>query len=259
MALAKHDFNQFQPAHILIVDDIHSNRDLLASYLRMTHHRLSFASDGQEAIDHAQNDRPDVILMDLRMPNMDGYEAVKWLKNTPQTQAIPVLFITASVRHNDECDLLKLGEGLLRKPVSQERLFHALEMVLPIAPIAPLSSQQQRQIPDPTPASTAAIAEADSSPPVPYLPLAETDKAQLAQQLQQLAREVWSPLLTVLDIDGLEQFAETLTTLAQTFAYEPLDRYSQTLNQQLDDFDWEKLPQTIANFKRLHDSISPES
>lgn len=249
------DFNQFQTARILIVDDIRSNRDLLAGYFRTTDHQLSFAHDGQEALRRVQTDRPDVILMDLRMPNMDGYEATRRLKSMPQTQAIPVIFVTASVRQDDEFDLQNLGEGLLRKPVSQGQLFQALKVVLPIAPIESSSNEKQRHILVQALASSSAIPESDNPHLEPYLPLSDQDKAHLTQQLEQLSHDVWSPLLNVLDIDGLEQFAEALTKLTQTFAYEPLDRYSQTLNQQLDDFDWETLPQTIANFVILRDSL----
>jgi hypothetical protein len=59
----------------------------------------------------------------------------------------------------------------------------------------------------------------------------------------------------VLDIDGLEHFASVLTQLADAVPYPPLMNYSQILNQQLEDFDWENLPQTIADFVALRDSL----
>jgi light-regulated signal transduction histidine kinase (bacteriophytochrome)/CheY-like chemotaxis protein len=260
-----YDFEQFQAAHILIVDDIQSNRDLLAGYLRTTTHTLSFAQDGQEAIRRAQVDLPDVVLMDLRMPNMDGYEATKRLKSLPRTQAIPVIFVTASVRQDDEQDLQSLGEGLVRKPVSQERLFHALRAVLPFksnessklsdSNTSNDSHRDRPELPvDPvaTPPDTTPTAPSDS---VPGSFISDSDKGYLIQQFEQLSREIWSPLLHVLDIDGLEHFASVLTQLADAVPYPPLMNYSQILNQQLEDFDWENLPQTIADFVALRDSL----
>jgi CheY-like chemotaxis protein len=260
-AKKKYNLDQFRAARILIVDDIRSNRDLLAGYFRTTAHQLSFACNGEDAIRRAQTDRPDVILMDLRMPEMDGREATKQLKSMPRTQHVPVIFITASVRQKDELNLRGIGAGLLRKPVSYERLFRALEAVLPIDPtrsiksIDPSPNDRPRSPSDQVPASPPALPEPDAPDPVSFPPLSAADKAHLAQQFDQISHDIWSPLLHVLDIDGLEHFAKILTTLAQTVTYAPLDRYSKTLNQQLDDFDWESLPQTIADFVILRDSL----
>jgi two-component system, chemotaxis family, sensor kinase Cph1 len=251
-----YDFDQFQAAHILIVDDIQSNRDLLAGYLRTTNHTLSFAQDGQEAIRRAQFDPPDVVLMDLRMPNMDGYEAVKRLKSMPNTQAIPVIFVTASVRQDDEQDLQKLGVGLVRKPVSQGRLFHALKAVLPLKASGSIESP-----PDANPnqaADPGTTPESQPANPEPTSWVSDQDRAYLMQQFDQLSRDTWSPLLHVLDIDGLEHFASILTQLADAVPYPALTSYSQTLNQQLEDFDWENLPQTIADFVALRDSLNSQ-
>ncbi len=79
------DFNQLPKMTILIADDIRSNRDLLAGYLSDTIHTLIFACDGQQTIELAQQHQPDLILLDLRMPHLNGQEAALRLKADPKT------------------------------------------------------------------------------------------------------------------------------------------------------------------------------
>lgn len=138
------DLNQFQPARILVVDDVASNRELLASYFRGTKHLLNFATDGMEAIQMAQSGKPDVILMDLRMPHMDGLEASRRLKAMDETKHIPIITITASSQPEEELPLKHLCHGFIRKPVSLSALVAALKPVLAIAPnyVAPMSREE---------------------------------------------------------------------------------------------------------------------
>ena len=77
------DFNQISPLSILVVDDVASNRELLIEYFSGTHHNIILANDGHEAIEKVSNITVDLILMDLQMPNMDGYEGAIRLARKP--------------------------------------------------------------------------------------------------------------------------------------------------------------------------------
>ena len=128
------NLDQFAPTHILIADDVASNRDLIAGYFRPTAHHLHFAETGEEAVQLAQELLPDIILMDLRMPCMDGVEASHRIKAMDTTRHIPIVVVTASSLTQDECTLQQLCEGFIRKPVSQADLVTVFKACLPLQP-----------------------------------------------------------------------------------------------------------------------------
>ena len=80
---------------ILAVDDIATNIMLLKAVLSRAKYKIVTASGGYEAIEKASKEAPDLILLDIMMPDLDGYEVIKHLKADPATQDIPVIFLTA--------------------------------------------------------------------------------------------------------------------------------------------------------------------
>jgi PAS domain S-box-containing protein len=122
------------PHHVLIVDDRMENRDILDRLLTVVGFRCSLAGDGQEALAQWESGCPELILMDLRMPVMDGFEAVARIRareaetGAPRT---PVVAISASVYDVSREDLLKRGfDAFLMKPIDEDQLFEALETFL---------------------------------------------------------------------------------------------------------------------------------
>jgi signal transduction histidine kinase/CheY-like chemotaxis protein len=110
----------FEKATILIVDDVEANLDLLTSFLRDYGFNLLTAKDGSEAVTIAKKYDLDMILMDMKMPKMDGYEATGILKKDETTQSIPIVSLTASALKKDEELLFDAGcDGYLKKPVSK--------------------------------------------------------------------------------------------------------------------------------------------
>ncbi|MFZ1986241.1 MAG: HD domain-containing phosphohydrolase [Desulfatitalea sp.] len=107
---------------ILIVDDNATNIDLLVNTLK-DENRLGIAKSGPKALDFATKQKPDLVLLDIMMPEMDGYEVCKRLKADPQTAAIPVIFITALSETVDKTRGFDLGAvDYITKP------FHAAEV-----------------------------------------------------------------------------------------------------------------------------------
>ena len=90
------------PKKILVVEDDADNRRIVAKTLSVAGYEIIEATDGIQALAHALADRPDLILMDLALPNMDGWEATRRLKSDPQTRAIPVVALTAVAMRGDE-------------------------------------------------------------------------------------------------------------------------------------------------------------
>lgn len=102
---------------ILIVDDTQLNQKLLNHLLRDSY-VTRLASDGTEALQAASAFKPDVILLDVNMPGMDGYEVCRQLKSNPQTSDIPVLFVTAMTDEKDEeLGFSVGGSDYIQKPI----------------------------------------------------------------------------------------------------------------------------------------------
>ena len=119
------------PFRVLIVDDIPTNRTLLIELLRPVGFEVSEASNGVEALAVFEQWSPHVVLMDLRMPVMDGYEATRRLKATAAGHATPIIGVTASVFEQSRNQILSAGvDAYIRKPFRSEELFETLEKVL---------------------------------------------------------------------------------------------------------------------------------
>jgi two-component system, cell cycle response regulator DivK len=111
---------------ILIVEDVELNRDLLVQLLE-DDYRLVLAEDGQIALEKAAQTRPDLILMDLSLPRMDGWEATRRLKSDSRLSAIPVIVLSAHAMRGDEERARASGcDDFLTKPVDERLLYEKL-------------------------------------------------------------------------------------------------------------------------------------
>lgn len=118
-------------AGILIVDDSELNRRLLSVMLREYHFVTYEAEDGNEALEIIGKKIPEMILMDLYMPNMDGYSALKRLKNNKTTASIPVLAVTASASAEERENVIAAGfDAYITKPVNKELLLKEIRKFL---------------------------------------------------------------------------------------------------------------------------------
>jgi two-component system cell cycle response regulator DivK len=115
---------------ILIVEDVEYNRELLVQLLEDEYEILT-AADGAAGIEAAARHRPDLILMDLSLPGVDGWEATRRLKARPETAAIPVIALTAHAMQGDEERAHACGcDDYLTKPIDEDRLFATLAWFL---------------------------------------------------------------------------------------------------------------------------------
>src|SRR5918993_4460947 len=94
---------------ILLVDDSEPNRDMLARRLRRNGYDILTAGDGQQAVDIAQTQLPDLILMDLNLPALDGWLATRQIRESPTTRAIPVVALTAHAMSGDRTRAIEAG------------------------------------------------------------------------------------------------------------------------------------------------------
>jgi len=116
---------------ILLVEDNEMNRDMLSRRLERKGFEILIAVDGQAGINMASSESPDLILMDLSLPIIDGWEATRQIKANPTTQSIPVIALTAHAMAGDEQKALEAGcDDYDTKPVNFNRLLEKIGSLL---------------------------------------------------------------------------------------------------------------------------------
>ena len=116
---------------ILLVEDNEMNRDMLSRRLERKEFEVIIAVDGQAGINMAASEAPDLILMDLSLPVIDGWEATRQIKANAATQSIPVIALTAHAMAGDEEKALQAGcDDYDTKPVNFQRLLGKIETLL---------------------------------------------------------------------------------------------------------------------------------
>jgi DNA-binding response OmpR family regulator len=118
-------------AKILIAEDERDIRDLVAFTLRFAGHEVVTASNGEEAVQLAPKENPDLILMDVRMPRMTGYDACRVMKSNPELKDIPIVFLSAKGQESEIQTGLEAGaEEYLLKPFAPDQLTDRVKAIL---------------------------------------------------------------------------------------------------------------------------------
>jgi CheY-like chemotaxis protein len=118
-------------AKILLVEDNAMNRDMLSRRLLRSGYVVAMAVDGREGIAMAHAERPDLILMDLSLPGIDGWEATRLLKSDDATRRIPVIALTAHAMSSDRQRAIEAGcDDYDTKPIDYQRLLLKIESAL---------------------------------------------------------------------------------------------------------------------------------
>jgi two-component system cell cycle response regulator DivK len=117
---------------ILIVEDQEDNRAILRDLLSQAGYALIEAADGEEGVKLAQREQPDLILMDIQLPVIDGYEATRRIKGVPELKSIPIIAVTSYALSGDEARARAAGcDGYVTKPFSPRDLLAKVRTYLP--------------------------------------------------------------------------------------------------------------------------------
>ncbi len=116
---------------ILVVDDEPDFVETVEFFLSGSDYQVFVAKNGKEALEKVKTERPDLVLLDVMMPEMDGLEACKRLKNDPTTNSIPIIMLTAKGRKEDVVDAIAAGaNSYIVKPFNLSELVERIEKVL---------------------------------------------------------------------------------------------------------------------------------
>jgi signal transduction histidine kinase/CheY-like chemotaxis protein len=222
----------FEKAQVLVVDDIESNRLLIKECLSQVNLDVIEAEDGQKALLVVKKYHPDLILMDIRMPVMDGYQAIQQLKANPNTLDIPVIALTASVGLNKKSKMKAHGfDGYLPKPVNMRDLFNELARYLKHKPAEP-------------------VTEAALKDDTVETPIQEniTDLPVLRQTLENKMQPKWQDVTDMMEMDAIEEFAEQLIKLGKMHQALRLIHYADKLREFAQEFEIEGVERMLEAF-----------
>lgn len=116
---------------ILVVDDTPSELELISRYLRDNGYTVIAAKDGKEALNRAKQSKPDVVVTDVVMPNMSGFELCRSLKQDPETEKLPIVICSSKNQQLDRLWGMKQGAAIyITKPFAKEDLLRAVASVI---------------------------------------------------------------------------------------------------------------------------------
>jgi signal transduction histidine kinase/DNA-binding response OmpR family regulator len=222
----------FENALILIADDILSNRDLIKAFFDDTQIRIIGAQNGEEAIFLSEKYGPDIIIMDIRMPVMDGYEAARQIKNNEKLRSIPVIAISASVLTEDREKIMRSGlfDGFLAKPVKKSELFYELSRFIKTVQHAKCNVKSEKN-------------KTECLPP------------EIIGKLRNEFMRLWQKTCNSRIFGDIEMFADKLRTAGDEYSSELLSGYGQELITHARNFDIEKVRAVLYSYPKLVEGI----
>jgi signal transduction histidine kinase/CheY-like chemotaxis protein len=236
------NFNELRPATLLVVDDNETNCQLIAGMFAGSHHHLFFGSSGEEAVAKARELKPDVLLLDVRMPGMDGEEALAEIRKTPGLEFLPIIAVTASSLTHQEDFRKERFSGFVRKPFSKRELFDELADFLPRNPRAEPAKDTNGSGRDGVGSATFA--------PAPK---------ELVSQLRRLILDPWPSIRDSVAVNESKLFAQGLEGLGQRWQCEPLVHYAQKLLRDAENYAVTDLEKHLGEFAALVEQLGQRS
>jgi len=229
---------EFEPATLLIADDIQSNRELIKRYLEDAPFSIIEAENGEETLELLENQKPDLILMDLKMPGRSGYEATMMIRDDDKLKHLPVIAVTASAMKETEGKLKDLCDGYIKKPFNR----------------AELISELRKHLPHTVKRTEAALVEA-SGEETAYAPEIVARFPELIHILENEFTAKWEDIRETLIFDELEDFAEQIHRQGEKYGYAPLTNWGERLIHQMKNFDMESLSGTFGRFPEITEEL----
>ncbi|AHW61229.1 histidine kinase [Draconibacterium orientale] len=227
---------QFEPATILLVDDISTNRKLVKTFLKGFDFRVNCARNGKEALDAVKEIMPDVILMDIKMPVMDGFAATEILKSNKEFKHIPIIAFTASALKEEIEEIRKSSfDGYLQKPFTRKKIIAELAKVLKHN-----SSEKDKDnvvMPSTQPNQT------DEN--------ITTYSEEFLDILNNQLYKQWATVKDTFILGEINDFAKNCVNQGEEYNAKQLIGWGLKIQKQIVNLDMEHLPVTIKDFENI--------
>jgi len=240
------DNTHFKDSTVLIVDDIETNRTLLESFLTDKNFTIIMAENGQEAITFAKIHHPDLILMDIKMPVMDGYEATKLLKSDDKTKNIPIIIITASAMSDFDDQIGGLPcDSYLTKPVSYQDLIEEIKNFISYT----TTTLKNENVKD-----EKLIAQEAKDLSISDKKNEISPSPELIQKLKPFIPKIKEMAYEGIMVDEVEPMAKKIMKIGKEFNCKTVTDWSEEIILLAESFDIENLPGKLSKLLDLTDS-----
>lgn len=229
---------KFRPSTVLVVDDVDFNRELVKSYLSAFDFTVFEAKGAREGVTLAQMHKPDLILMDLRMPGMNGYEATREIKSDPEISGIPCVAFTASSMKHDEAAIRELFDDYLLKPLTRNELIDCLLKFLP------------HELSDPG-TSDEIAGKSQEEKLFEQLAGDRTKTIALSESLKTKVRPHLEKLLIYIDPDIMQNLLEELIKIDEKFGLVIFNELSESLKEADESYDFEMISKRLKHLENL--------
>ena len=224
---------RFQGSSVLIVDDVVNNRRVLSGMLSEIGLKCMEASNGKDCLEMIRAEKPYLVMMDLRMPVMDGFTAIKEIRSDVSLSGLPVIAVSASAFHQDERDVkLKGFDSFLRKPVIADELINELCKFLPYENIQPEDVVNQPDV----------IKAAQVNPEV-----LSTLISEISGEVAVLAASA----LKKRSIQASKALQEKAAEIAAEYSWEPFSNWVESLGLAVDSFDIALMETVLREFEPM--------
>jgi len=222
----------FKNSTILVVDDIQYNIDTVKKLIESDNLEFTEAQNAEKALEIIKINPPDLVLMDLKLPDMSGYEATALIKSDKRSRYIPVLAFTASAMTAEESQAKTLFDGFIRKPVTKSELYTKLRLFLP---------HTREHFGDHT------IPQEGYS----QMKISPDTRSQVISRLENDLMDDWQEIKDNLLIYKIEEFITKMESLKGFTEVAPLVKYDKELKKNLNNFDIEGLQAKIREYPKL--------
>lgn len=224
---------RFRNPVLLLCEDVFSNRQVIKGYLESLNITITEAENGEECLNEIRKQRPDLILMDMQMPVMDGYTTINIIKSDDSLKAIPVIALTASGMKMQKDKFEKVADDFLLKPVYRNDLLEKLIRFLPYDLIPGTGKTIIKQ------------PGKQKDPGMIRLPV-KTQKEIAARFMPVITK-----LQNVLNMDGLQNFVEELEKYNRSRKIIAVSDFIKIFKDCINSFNIEKIIETLVQFKNL--------
>ncbi len=221
----------FKGSKVLLVEDIEANRIIIRSFLEPLNLQIYEASDGLEGVSLAKEIKPDLILMDIQMPVMDGMEAANKIKSSDDTKNIPVIALTAYAMKENKNNILKVCDGFLAKPITKNKLVKELAGVLPYE----IKQEEEEK--------TESFSHDETLSPV--------IGANIKEILDNKLLPKWNKIRQTMIIEDIQKFAGEVIEAGRSFNIREMTEYGEKLRGNVYSFNIESIINMLPEFKKI--------
>ena len=231
---------QFNKPTILLVDDVESNRDVVKYHLATYNCEVVTAENGKEAINYLKKHRPNLILMDIQMPVMDGYRATKLIKKQTQLASIPVIALTALAMKEQVEKYGDVFNDYLKKPIAMNELIQCLMAFLPYTKTEAEQKESKKTETTTYAEQFAADIVKNGELPEAFIKIYKTEILPMYEEVSD-----------IMDMEDCKQFATKLIEIGTKFNIETFVKFGTELITATENYQVSKIEQLLTEFSLI--------